>query len=207
MKPIPESPEEIVTSQEKIDGAIRHFYACLYQSQEHKISNKSIEEFLGEDINRKVPKLTPEMSRKLDGLLTVEEATSYIKRCRSEASPGSDGYTGAFFKVFWRDLKTFIVNSLNFAYEEGSLSLSQRLGVIILLPKPGKDKSLLTNWRPISLLNQVYKILSGALAERLKPTLPAIINEDQKGFVQGRFMGECIRNTYDIIEYANKRPL
>ena len=111
----------------------------------------------------------------------------------SDANPGSDGYTGAFFKLFWRDLKTFIVNYyLNFAYQEESLSLSQQLGVIILLPKPGKDKSKLTNWRPISLLTQVYNILSGALAERLKPTLPSIINEDQKGFVQDMSWGNVL---------------
>ena len=82
------------------------------------------------------------------------------------------------------------------------MSVSQKLGVIILLPKPNKDKALLSNWRPISLLNQCYKILSGVLAERLKPTLPTVINQDQKGFVKGRYIGECIRTTYDVIEYA-----
>ena len=81
------------------------------------------------------------------------------------------------------------------------------MGVIILLPKPDKDKRYLSNWRPISLLNQSYKILSGALAERLKPVLPELINEDQKGFVKGRFMGECIRNTYDILNYAKNNRL
>ena len=134
----------------------------------------------------------------------MQEATDYMKGCRSDASPGSSGFTGSFFKLFWRNLKWFIIHALNFAYETGNLSLSQKLGVIILLPKPNKDKSLLSNWRPISLLNQVYKILSGILAERLKPTLPDIVNPDQKGFVKGRFIGECIRTTYDIIEYAKK---
>ena len=128
-----------------------------------------------------------------------------MKKCRSDASPGSSGFTGGFYKMFWRNLKVTIVNSLNHGYETGNLSISQKLGIIILLPKPDKDKRLLANWRPISLLNHVYKILSGALAERLKPTLPHIINTDQKGFVTGRYIGECIRNTYDIIEYAKSK--
>ena len=97
------------------------------------------------------------------------------------------------------------MNSLNFAYETGNLSVTQKLGVIILLPKPEKDKRFLSNWRPISLLNQIYKILSGALAERLKPVLEHIIHPDQKGFVSGRYIGECIRNTYDTIEYAKDK--
>ena len=148
------------------------------------------------------PKLSEKEALKLEGILTVDEATKYMKTCRGDASPGSSGFTGNFYKFFWRNLKGFIVESLNFAYQTGNLSITQKLGIIILLPKPNKDKKLLSNWRPISLLNHVYKILSGALAERLKPMLPNIIHNDQKGFVRGRFMGECIRNTYDIIEYA-----
>ena len=127
-----------------------------------------------------------------------------FKKCRSDASPGSNGFTGAFYKVFWRNLKGFVVDSLNHAYETGNLSISQKLGIIILLPKPAKDKRYLSNWRPITLLNQTYKILSGALAERLKPVLHSIIHKDQKGFVSGRYMGECIRNTYDILDYAKQ---
>ena len=61
---------------------------------------------------------------------------------------------------------------------------------------------MLSNWRPISLLNHCYKILSGVLAERLKPTLPTVIHQDQKGFVRGRYIGECIRSYIYIIEYA-----
>jgi hypothetical protein len=95
-----------------------------------------------------------------------------MKTCRADARPGSSGFTWGFFKLFWRNLKHVIVNPLNFAYDKGDLSLSQKLGVIILLPKPNKDKTLLGNWCAISLLNQCYKILSGVLAERLKPTLP-----------------------------------
>ena len=141
----------------------------------------------------------------MEGLITLKEATDYMKKCRADASPGSSGFTGGFYKLFLRNMKIFIVNSLNFAYESGNLSLSQKLGIIILLPKPQKDKKLLSNWRPITLLNHIYKILSGTLAERLKPALPQIIHGDQKGFVKGRFIGECVRNTYDVIEYAKNR--
>ena len=164
----------------------------------------TIDEFLNHESNN-FPKLNQNQALKLEGLLSVEEASCYMKTCRSDASPGSSGFTGGFYKMFWRNLKFTIVDSLNYAYETGNLSLSQKLGINILLPKPDKDKRLLTNWRPISLLNHIYKILSGALAERLKPVLPSIIHEDQKGFVAGRYIGECIRNTYDIMEYAKEK--
>ena len=48
----------------------------------------------------------------------------------------------------------------------------------------------------------MYKLTSGCIAERIKPCLDSIIHSDQKGFIYGRYIGECIRTTFDIIEYA-----
>ena len=195
----------LVNEQARVEKEIFKFYQNLYKSQESKEKIITIEDFLGPEEISKCPKIKNKQAEKLEGKLRVDEATRYIKKCWSDASPGSSGLTGAFYKFFWRNLKHFIVNSLNYAYETGNLSISQKLGVIILLPKPDKDKRFLTNWRPISLLNQVYKILSGALTERLKPVLESIIHTDQKGFVSGRYIGEVPRNTYDVLEYAKSR--
>ena len=196
--------EKTVSDQKTIEKEIFKFYQNLYRKQETQLKINTLEEFLGPG-DMSTPRLSPNQASKLEGLLRLEEATKYMKSCRSDASPGSSGFTGGFYKLFWRNLKVFVVNSLNYAYETGNLSVTQKLGVIILLPKPDKDKMFLANWRPISLLNHVYKILSGALTERLKPTLEHIIHTDQKGFVSGRYIGECVRNTYDIIEYAKSK--
>ena len=60
----------------------------------------------------------------------------------------------------------------------------------------------LKNWRPITLLTTLYKIISGTIAARVKKVLPHIIGEDQKGFVDGRYMGEVTRTLYDTIHDA-----
>ena len=75
-------------------------------------------------------------------------------------SPGSDGFTTEFFKVFWKDLGHFVVRSINYAYDVGELSVTQKQGIITCLPKEDKPRHYLKNWRPISLLNIVYKIAS-----------------------------------------------
>ena len=82
------------------------------------------------------------------------------------------------------------------------MSSTQSRGLISIIPKGNKDKRYLNNWRPICLLNSLYKIISGTLAERIKPNLDQIIHPDQKGFVSGRYIGEVVRTTYDIIQYA-----
>ena len=89
----------------------------------------------------------------------------------------------------------FLVRSLNY----GNLSGTQKQGVISILPKSDKAREYLKNWRPISLLNVSYKIASSCIANRIKQVLGYLIHDNQKGFLQGRFIGENTRVIYDVI--------
>ena len=95
-----------------------------------------------------------------------------------------------------------MLSSFHFAFQTRSLSISQRRGVISLIPKKDKDKSLLENLRPISLLNVDYKILTRVIAKRIEKVLPTIINPDQTGYVKGRYIGENIRLIQNIMFFA-----
>ena len=66
---------------------------------------------------------------------------------------------------------------------------------------------MIKNWRPISLLNVVYKIGSAATAKRIKTMLPELINEDQTGFKSGRYIGDNLRLIYDMIAYLKENNL
>ena len=90
------------------------------------------------------------------------------------------------------------------SFDSGMLPTSQRLGVISLLPKGDKPKDLLQNLRPVTLLNSGYKLVSGLIAYRINEVLPKLINVQQAGFVKGRYIGECIRTTADVFEYAHR---
>ena len=103
------------------------------------------------------------------------------------------------------DLKNFIVESVNHSLKTGTLAISQRLGIITLIPKGDKDKTLLKNWRPLTLLNSIYKMVSGVIALRIRPLLSKIIHGDQKGFVAERYIGEAVRSTYDILQWAKEK--
>ena len=60
------------------------------------------------------------------------------------------------------------------------------------------------NWRPISLLNVVYKIGSAAIANRINTMLPELINEDQTGFMSGRYIGDNLTLIYDDSLFEGK---
>jgi len=83
-----------------------------------------------------------------------------------------------------------LLDSFNYGFKSGSLSISQRREIISLIPKKFKDKTILENLRPISLLKVDYKILTKTIAKRLEKVLPNIINIDQTGYVKGRYIGE-----------------
>ena len=79
--------------------------------------------------------------------------------------------------------------------------------VINLLEKSGKDRTLLENWGPISLVNVDTTIMSKVIAERLKKVLPSTIYYNQTGYVKDRFIGEAIRSVFDIIDFTAKENI
>lgn len=113
----------------------------------------------------------------------------------------------SFIKKFWKDLGSFITRAINNSYELLNFSETNKLGIITCIPKEGKPKQYLKNWRPISLLNVVYKLASGCIAERLKKVLDKLISSDQTGFLKGRFIGENIRLVYDLMNYTEQNQI
>ena len=136
----------------------------------------------------------------LEGELSAEECPQILKTFSNGKSLGEDGFTSEFYVQFFELLAPDLLKSLNAAYFHGEMSVSQRRGVITLIPKEDSNLLELTNWRPITLLNVDYKIASKALASRIKTVLPALIHSDQSGFMKDRFIGQNIRLINDILE-------
>ena len=144
------------------------------------------------------------MQNKCEGLISNEECKKAIKDMPNNTSPGTDGLPIELYKVFWNEISETVLNCFNYSYNKGELSISQKQGIITLLPKKDKDTKFLKNWRPISLLNTDYKILTKCLAARMKAILPNIIHHNQTGFLKNRYIGRNIRLLMDIIDIAEE---
>ena len=128
-----------------------------------------------------------------------------MKTFQPNKTPGTDGLTAEFYLRFWTDISGPLIDCLNHSTLLGELSISQRQGIISLIPKKNKDPLLLKNWRPISLLKTDYKLATKCIAKRLEKLLPYLIDGDQTGYIKGRFIAENIRLISDIIEqHENK---
>ena len=121
-------------------------------------------------------------------------------------APSVSGFTKEFYVFFWSDIGQLITDYINEAWRTGSFFITQRRGVIVLIPKKG-DQKVLKNKRPICLLDVVYKIAAKAIAIRLAGVIDTLIARDQTGTIRGRYIGENLRTIADIINYCNEDNL
>ena len=100
-----------------------------------------------------------------------------------------------------------MVRAVNDGFDAGEMSPPQKEGIIVCIPKGDKPREYLKNWRPISLLNVVYKIATSCIAEGMKKVLPTLISEDHTGSMANRYTRNNIRLIYDLINYCNTNRL
>ena len=189
-----------ITELEETIKEEKKYYKNLYSS---KLNQNDISEDFLKNLQKDIPKLNDIEKNLCDEILTIEECGKALKLLPNNKSPGSDGYTTNFYKFFWPDIKILLFNSFIYSFAKGSLTQNQKLGILNLLPKKDKDLRYLANWRPVSLLNTDYKILTKVFAIRLQKVIPSIINHDQVGYLKGRYIGQNIRIIFDLLKYSD----
>lgn len=144
--------------------------------------------------------LPEQENQELEFELSIDEVRNALKGFQNDKTPGDDGFTKEFYEAFFDLLGNALLDSFNAGFENGKLSISQRRGIISLIPKDENNLTTLSNWRPITLLNVDYKILAKVIAKRIEPVLPNLIYPDQTGFIKGRFIGQNVRLLNDLLE-------
>ena len=184
--------DTILTEQKDIMTALKNFYEDLYKKRD----------------NQPLPNINPDptptqLSQQeknfLETAITKEELDLALSQMKNNKSPGLDGYSPEFFKKFWPQLGWFFLDSINTSFTLGRLPDSQTQGLITCIPKTGKARNLIKNWRPISLLNTSYKLISSCITNRMRKVLSRVISTEQKGFLEGRSIADCTRLMFDLI--------
>jgi hypothetical protein len=135
----------------------------------------------------------------LDRPLGIEELDRSVKNAKLNSAPGSDGISNRFITHNWELFRTPLHKYAKQCSENGHLSDNFRSAKVRLIPKKG-DCTKFKNWRPISLLNCFYKIISRALAERLIKVMDRITMVGQKGYSSSRQCQEVLMNILDNIQ-------
>ena len=199
--------DSIVMDPKDILKYEKEFYEKLY-SENINSNSESVKR--ATDLFTKsnnISKLTENEKSKCDMELSEAEILKAVKQLKNGKSPGTDGSVADFYKFFWVDIKIFVLASLQYSLKMGELSVEQKRGIITLIPKKDKNRLFLKNWRPITLLNVDYKILTKVLGNRLLEVLPHLIHDDQTGYIKGRFIGCNIRLIEDVMFYTEKNDI
>ena len=197
------SRETELSDYRDISFTIREFYTNLF-SRKSVMTVQDCEAFLD---TLDIPSLLPDERDICESMFNANECFNCLHSMLSNKTLRNDGITLEFYVAFFDLIKDLLMSSINYSWEVGELSTSQKQAVINLIEKKGKDKRYIQNWRSISLLNVDAKQISKVLAMRLKKVVDEVIRPDQTAYTPGRFIGESIRLISDILEYTEVKQM
>ena len=117
--------------------------------------------------------------------VTEEEVKSALWSMKAFKAPGPDGLHAGFFQFFWPTVGASVVQEVQKIFSEKRVPRYLNETLIALIPKIQGPETL-GNYRPISLCNIVYKIVTKLIVNRMRPLLDKIISPFQTAFVPGR---------------------
>ncbi|KAL5567922.1 hypothetical protein UlMin_024497 [Ulmus minor] len=135
------------------------------------------------------PKITPQLNRQLERDFEAEDVRTAVFQMAPTKSPGADGMSAIFYQKFWptvgEEITSACLGFVNGGHPLGSINET----IITLLPKI-KNPTRITEFRPISLCNVLYKIISKMLANRLRKIMDSVISQEQSAFIPGRLISD-----------------
>ena len=144
------------------------------------------------------------MNTELSRSFTKEEVIAALKQLHPTKSPGPDGMSALFFQKYWNIVGNNVINLVLNVLNSDMPMVEINNTNIALIPK-NKNPQRMTDFRPISLCNVVYKLISKTLANRLKAILPYIISENQSAFVANRLITNNVLVAYEIMHYIKHK--
>jgi hypothetical protein len=170
-----------LTDEEEITNRTHLFFEALYKKDPY-VDPSSLLECIA-------PKVSDEINNHLTADFTNEEISDALFQIGPHKAPGPDGLPARFFQRNWALLREEVCKAINKFFAEGSLPEGINMTKIILIPKSNKAVDL-KDFRPISLCNVIYKIISKCLVNRIRPFLDGLIGETQSAFIPGRLISD-----------------
>lgn len=179
----------------KVKDHFKNYYENLFK----KDQDCSWSHDLGE-----TSQITPREKGDLEKNFDEKELKDAIWGSGHNKSPGPDGFTMEFYKFYWEIIKTDLLEAFNDFANKPILPKGAISTFITLIPKVNNPIQV-KDFRPISLISSIYKILAKMLANRLKKVLPRVIDITQSAFIKNRQLTDGPLIVNEVVDWAKAK--
>ena len=185
-----------ITNPKAISDYVKNYFKNMFKKENCDIFAQNvflqlIEKVIGEEENKILTEIVNE-----------KEVFDALKGMKNGKSPGIDGLPVEFYKTFWKIIKGDFIEMICFVLKNKNVFKINN-GVICIMPKEG-DLDIITNWRPLTMLNVDFKVIAKIITKRLKSYLNLIISPEQFCCVENRSINNLNVLIRDVIFYANE---
>jgi exonuclease III len=182
-----------IKDHDQIADALNSFYQDLLTE-----TNTNREEAI-EKVTRHIPRIiNTDHNSALLRPITQTEVDHAVENMPPGKAPGPDGFTTDFFHHCWDMVKEEVWQVVEESRTSGQVLPALNATFITLIPKEERVTHP-KQFRPISLCNVIYKIITKVIANRLKPILPLIISKEQSGYVEGRQIMDSVILANEVV--------
>ncbi|XP_074321457.1 uncharacterized protein LOC141657967 [Silene latifolia] len=145
-------------------------------------------------------RVTERMNQMLRMEFREEEIVEALNQMHPLKAPGPDGMNGLFFQTYWNEIGPQVIPAvLDILRGNASPACLNKTNIVLIPKKKAPDK--IRDFRPISLCNVAYKLVSKVLANRLKLFLGEIVSENQSAFTPGRLITDNILMAFEMFHF------
>ncbi|KAL4271167.1 hypothetical protein GQ457_13G010790 [Hibiscus cannabinus] len=156
-----------------------------------------------ESMNLPFQRLNYAQIQQLESSFSESEIWEVINNFDGNRAPGPDGFNLNFFKRYWSQLKNDILKFFSDFYHHRNWVANINHSFLVLIPKKPNPDSL-DDFRPISLVNGVYKILAKVLGNRLRKVMDCLISKTQFAFIPGHQILDCSLIANEVIDSVQR---
>ncbi|KFK28834.1 hypothetical protein AALP_AA7G055000 [Arabis alpina] len=190
------------SSEQDIQNHCVDFFTGLFGTSALELSNSETQEVR----NHWKFRCSPQARELLSKHVSAEKIMSEIAALPLNKTPGPDGFTGEFFRKSWDIVGEDITAAVSEFFTSGRILKQWNSTAVSLIPKrQGAD--MVSEFRPISLCNVLYKVISKILARRLQQVMSDMIAPSQYAFVKGRLLVENVLLASELVQGFNKKSV